>query len=290
MKYTNKFGLPSPMVKALTHDDYDYEATGDISVTSLIKPPRIRQLEIRYADQLVEDVSDRIWLLMGNMGHVLLEWADVKNALQEERLSCEVLGWTVTGKADLYEPPATVSDYKITSTWSVIYVKKEWEEQLNLYAHLYRGAGFNINKLQVVAVLRDWVKSRARREPSYPQVAVQVVPQKIWPDPVPYLESRVSMHQMAVKLADDDLPYCTAEERWEKETGYAVVKDGNKRATRVYSDPLKANQRIKQLELSSSKSKKPVKYHLEERLGESTRCEYFCNAQPWCNQYKEMNQ
>jgi len=288
MKFTNKFDLPAPMYKALIHDDY--VSAGDISVTALIMPPRIRQLKLRHDDQIAEDVSDRIWMLMGNMGHVLLEWAEVKNAFQEERLSCQVNGWIVTGKMDLYEPPATLSDYKVTSTWSVIYGKPEWEKQLNLYAYLYRTAGFRVNKLQIVAVLRDWVKSRAKKDKGYPQCAVKIVPVGLWPDVLPYLTSRVILHQMAVNLDDDNLPECTPEERWERPTTFAVKKNRNKTAVRVYEDPLQAQQRMKQLQFQAGKKKTPAKYWIEDRPGESVRCENYCNVNRWCNQYQKLKQ
>ena len=120
MRYTNKANLPEPMVKALTFDDYDYDKAGDISITGLITPPRIRQLMKRHDDEIVVDVSDRIWLLLGNSVHIILERMQLKNVLQEERLSTEIKGWQVTGKPDLLDQMAALTDYKVTSTWSVI--------------------------------------------------------------------------------------------------------------------------------------------------------------------------
>jgi hypothetical protein len=88
---------------------------GDISVTGLILPPRIRQLEIRHSDEIVEDVSEGIWRLIGSVGHKILERADTTNHLAEERLTARVAGWTVSGKADLLGPDMVLDDYKFRS-------------------------------------------------------------------------------------------------------------------------------------------------------------------------------
>lgn len=99
MVITNKFNLPAPLVSAIKNDPYVH--VGDISITSLIASPRKRQLELRHADEITEDASDRIWMLLGTSVHAILERADTRNHLTEERLTAKVLGWTVSGQPDL---------------------------------------------------------------------------------------------------------------------------------------------------------------------------------------------
>tara|TARA_Y100000310_G_scaffold328301_1_gene396228 strand:+ start:735 stop:1556 length:822 start_codon:yes stop_codon:yes gene_type:complete len=270
-------------VKALSHSEY--RAAGDISTTSLILPPQIRQLKARHNGAITEDVSDKIWMFLGNFHHRIMELAEVPNAIKEKRLSHRVNGWEVTGTADLYEPPATLSDYKVTSTWTIVYgLKPEWEQQLNIYKWLFEKSGLTVNKLQIVAILRDWSKLRATREHEYPQKAVQVLSVPIWTpeDAQDFVETRVAMHQAAEMMLDDQLPFCTPKERWAKATTYAVKKNKNRKASNVYADPLKAGQRIKQLNTKDNKNK----YWLEERPGESTRCEHYCSVKAFCHQYK----
>src|SRR5262245_6984769 len=105
MKWTNNWNLPAPLASAIIAEDY--HKVGDISVTGLITPVRIRQLEIRYAHEIVEDVADGVWRLIGSIGHKILERADTPNDLKEERLTAEIAGWTVSGKPDLLETTTT---------------------------------------------------------------------------------------------------------------------------------------------------------------------------------------
>lgn len=287
MQLTNMHNLPEVLVRAVLNDPYPHGKTGDISVTQLIKPPRIRQLEIRHRDEIVEDVSERLWALDGQADHHHLERAALPNALAEERLSCEVLGWRVTGQLDLYEEPGVLSDYKRTSVWAVIGgVKPEWEAQLNLLAHLVRQAGFPVQRLQIVALLRDWSRSKARQGGNYPQLPAAVVPVPLWsPEQAAgYLESRVDLHQRAERLPDDELPLCTDEERWRRPTTYAVMGDWRKTAIRVTEDRDEADRIMEAEAAKVAGSRKRV--YLEVRPGEAVRCREYCRVAPFCNQWQ----
>lgn len=273
---TNYYNLPESLVSALSanwHSQPDH-----ISVTGLIQPPRIRQLMLRYEDQIEEDVSDKIWMLLGSAVHEVLERADTTTCLQEERLATEILGWTVTGKADLWEEPGVVSDYKITSVWAGINgVKPEWKAQTNIYGYLYRQAGFPVTDLRIVCIYRDWSKNRAKQGNGYPPCAAGVLPVLVWSDQyvVAYLEERIALHQKAQHLGDRDLPMCTAEERWERLTTYAVMKKGRKSAVRVLDTQEEADQMV---------AEKGAGHWVEVRPGESVRCSQYCVVQHFCKQ------
>ena len=73
MKITNRMNLPQPLVSAIERDPY--VRVGDVSVTSLAKSPRQFWLERRHAEEIEEDASDRIWALLGSIGHKILERA-----------------------------------------------------------------------------------------------------------------------------------------------------------------------------------------------------------------------
>lgn len=273
---TNQYNLPESLVSALAADWYVKQ--GDISVTGLIQPPRLRQLMIRYEDQVVEDASDKIWLLLGSAVHNVLERADTTRSLQEERLQTKVNGWTVTGAADLWEEPGIVSDYKVTSVWATMNgAKPEWIAQLNTYGYLYRQAGFPVNKLRIVAIYRDWSKGRAKAGNGYPKCAAGVVNVPVWSDVQveAWLVERVKIHQAAARLPDKDLPMCTAEERWERPTTYAVMKQGRKSALRVFEDHETAQA------MADDKGKG---HWVEVRPGESIRCEQYCPVAHICKE------
>ena len=115
-------------------------------------------------------MSDGIYRLIGSAIHKILEWGDADNALKEERLSIDFDGWKVNGKLDLYHGEGLIQDYKITTVWAWILGNKiDWERQLNIYAALYRENGFDVeDKIQVVAIFRDWSKRKAMFQEGYP--------------------------------------------------------------------------------------------------------------------------
>lgn len=277
-RWTNNFDLPQPLASAIQFSDYD--KFGDISVTGLIQPVRIGQLEIRHSDEITEDVANGIWRLLGSIGHKILERADTANHLPEERLTARVAGWVVSGKPDLLRPLGAyfggnyygIDDYKFRSVWAMLNAKVEDEQQLNIYAWLYRQNGFEVKQTRIIAVLRDWSKLRAEREPDYPQVGVVVREIPLWkPDAQQdFVHDRVHAHRHGEERTDDDLPLCTPEERWQKPDTWAVKKKGNKRARRVYNSLLEAE------------TNKTVGEVVEHRPGVDVRCQSYCRVAQWC--------
>src|SRR5258706_69449 len=67
---TNKHGLPDAIVRAVLNDPYD-RGDADFTVTQLLQPPQLARLT--QANPIPEDVSDRIWALLGHAVHVILE-------------------------------------------------------------------------------------------------------------------------------------------------------------------------------------------------------------------------
>lgn len=284
MNYTNEANLPAPLVSALIKDKYDYSAAGDISATGVIMPPRIRELMRRHGDELTEDVSDMIWRLIGDIGHTILERSGADKVIQEKRMRVRLHGWSVTGKIDLIAEAGsgyTISDWKFTSVWAIKDAKPEWESQLNIYAALAAANGFKITKLEIVALLRDWSKLRARREPDYPQVGVVVREVPLWSPgkQADYLNERVLIHQESRKLPDDELPLCTPDERWRKPDVWAVKKKGNKRAVKLFETNADAAEMLRAMDGN---------FEVEHRPGEDTRCLNYCAVKESCSYGKNL--
>ena len=72
MKITNISNLPKVIERAVINDPYDSSGS-NISTTRLIAPPRIRVLEMRNWDLIEDDVSNRIFSLLGQSVHHILE-------------------------------------------------------------------------------------------------------------------------------------------------------------------------------------------------------------------------
>lgn len=271
MKITNRTNLPEAIVNAVENDGYS-RGDADISVTSLIGPPRKTALEEQYWDQIEEDASNRIWSLMGQSIHTILERANRKG-IAERRLSITVEGWKVSGGMDLYMEEGVLVDYKVTSAWSVKGgVKDEWEKQLNVYAEILRENSERVSGLKIVAILRDWSKLEASRDPEYPQSQVVSFPIEMW-DPArakAYVRERVILHKQA-RLS---LPLCTPEERWQKPSVWALMKQGQKKAVKLYDNESDAR----------SHASTSAALYVQHRPGEDVRCRFYCSAFNFCTQ------
>lgn len=284
MMFTNKFNLPKILVTAITRDDYSGNGQDTISVTRLIDSPRVVALTQRHSGELVEDITDNAWRLLGQSVHSVIEKAarGDSSLLTEVRYTDVIDGRTVTGQIDLYDKDEqTLFDVKVTSCWTVTFNpegKREWINQTNCYAHLLRMHGHAVKKIIVIAILRDWQESKAGDE-SYPASPLVAIELPVWegPQATAYMIAQVRNHQKTDGVSDDNLPLCTEEERWTKPTTYAVKKGQNIRAVRVLNSREEADAMSELLG-------KP--HWVEVRPGSNPRCERFCSVNKWCSFYK----
>lgn len=270
MNITNVLGLPDALVNAIKNDPYT--GGGDISITKLIDAPQRRVLYKKYKDFVVEDASERIWSLLGQAVHTILERSESK-ALKEQRLYARIMDWNVSGQFDRLDlHDECLDDYKVTTVYKARGDKK-WEEQLNCLAQLARENGMKVSKLRIVAILRDWKKAEASRKPDYPQSNVVIIDVPVWSetDCLAYLRNRIESHKMAE--AGEPMP-CSDEERWYSGTTYAMKKDGGKRATKIFESKEELPDEI------------PKGYVIEERPGGYRRCAEYCEVSEFCQQWK----
>jgi hypothetical protein len=208
------------------------------------------------------------------------------DAVTEERLFTEWNGWTLSGAIDVQQVDGdgvTISDFKVTSVWSVVYDKTSWHDQLNVYAYLVRKAKQqNVKKLQIVALLRDWSRRKAEQESNYPSAPIVVIDIPLWSDEKQdsYVDSRMQKHVDAEfdAMTEQTLIACTPEETWEKPTVYAVMKKGRKSAIKLFPTESEAQDRL--VGLGNT-------HYIETRAGEQTRCAGdWCGVSQWCDQYQ----
>lgn len=284
MRLTNRLGLPSSIATAVANDTY---SPGDahISVTALIAPARKRALEARHRDEITEDVADRIWSLIGQIGHGILERSD-SEALTERRYYITRYGWRISGQTDrLLVEHGILQDYKFSSTYTVRDgLKPEWEQQVNLYALILRENGYRIERGQIVLIFRDWQRAKAVHSPDYPQHQCVVLDVPLWPAErtEAFLHARLTAHGNA----QHELPDCTDEERWKKPDTWRLFKVGNKRATSVHTSQQSA---FDALDAAAQKAKPGDEYIIMHEKGENTRCAYYCPAAPFCAQWKALD-
>lgn len=271
MNLTNVHGLPDALVNAIKNDPYT--GGGDISITKLIDSPRRRVLGKKFKDSVVVDVSEMTWALMGQAMHTVLERSQTE-ALVEQRLYAEVDGWKVSGQFDrVHLEHGVMQDWKVCS----VYKHKgdvAWERQLNCLRWLAVQNNMQVDRLQVVAIFRDWKKSEALRSLDYPKQNVMVIEVPVWSIAFAqnYVLERVQLHKSAEAGQDVE---CSDEERWYSGTTYALMKEGGKRAKKVAPS-------IEEL------GEIPEGHSVVERPGVNRRCEDYCDVAPFCEQYRRL--
>lgn len=289
MSFTNKHNLPRPFVNLFGKQQYS-KGEAHLSVTEMIGSPRISILKQKHASSIQEDIVDKFWALMGTNIHKILEGGADAEHLTEERLYTKVDGWTISGGIDLQrinEKSVDILDWKFVSVLSATSTKPDWERQLNCYAWLVRRVkNVEVRKLEIVAILRDWQKSRTAYERDYPPAPVITIPIPLWPDKTAenFVLDRVRAHKDA-RRADiwgEDLPECSDEERWGRKESFAVHKRGSGRATRVFSD----NKSAEEYAAGKNASSSVGEYEVQRRPGTPIRCSgNYCGVAPFCDQW-----
>jgi len=295
MKFTNKYNIPEEIISSIESPNWYDKGDCDISATGLLQAPKIRILSDKYKDSIIQDYSDRIWMLLGSAVHAILENSnkDSEN-LTEERMYAELGGMKIGGQTDsICLKNSIVKDYKVTSVYAVKDCLKkgkiEWEQQLNIYAYLYSvNYDVEVSALNIIAICRDWNKSGLLRDKDYPPSAVVTLPIKLWSkeQQEKFILERIKIHRDAdfSNAMDYELPECTDQETWKRDDVWAVKKKNRKTALRLLSSKEKAHTYIAE-ELGQQSDEMDL--YIEHRKGEYVRCKSYCPVSDFCDQYKE---
>lgn len=300
MKITNKSNLPKVIERAVINDPYDSSGS-NISATRLIAPPRIRVLEMRNWDLIEDDVSNRIFSLLGQSVHHILERSKLKVDLAERRLFYKddkiTNGWTLSGQFDLLSRQGDLTDFKVTSAFAALQAltngKDEWENQLNVLDFLCRKnqktltrykKEVKVKSLNIMAILRDWSKLKVMQSDNYPRKQVVMIPIRRWSEEEQenYVQARIKLHQDAEK--SDQLPLCTAKERWRKEDSYALMLDNRKTAKRVLPTREEMDKYMKENKYVEGQGCRVV-----FRAGEDVRCQHYCSVNQFCSHFMNVS-
>lgn len=284
MTTTNNAGLPQAFVNFVSN--VRHNRPGTLSATTLLKGDKEIVLYDRHFDELEQDAADLVWASFGTAFHAIMEKQDTE-AFKEEAFEVEVEGWKVTGRVDFYDMKNEIlGDYKTASVWKVIYGDfADWKDQGLTYAWLMKQHGLNVKRCEFVAFLKDHSKTEAKRKPDYPQLPVYNYVFDVTEADLEATEARIRAKIKSVteayKLGDDDIEPCTAEERWETATKYAVMKEGRKTAVKLFDDRETADLYLSQTGGTTAG------LYVQERKGESKKCADYCPCAEFCNFYKE---
>ena len=287
MKITNNYGVPETLV-ALASRDYYSKGKSDYSVTEIISPPRIQRLRSKYYSEMETDVTDMMWSLFGSAIHVVAERSQIDGYINEERMYLPVDGVVLSGAVDLQVIDGDYIDivyYKFTSLYAIRGEKAEWVAQLNIYGYMAsKLKGKKIRKLQICSFLRDWKAVEKLTKADYPPSNIHMLDMPVWSEEktLEFIRSRLDAHRNSKVALDweEELPLCSDEERWIRETKYACHKQGKVRATKVFDNEAEAN---------AFAEKEGLYVHV--RKGEAVRCSRnYCGVSKWCSQFKKETQ
>ena len=279
MKITNKNNLPEGFVRACSTNKHN--KPGRLSATTLLKGIKEIILTERHFDEIEIDVADQIWAIWGTAVHALLEHEGA-DEVAEEYVELPMSGITITGRIDNFDlRKGIITDYKTASTWKVKFADfDDWKKQGLIYAMLLIESCFEVKKCRFVALLKDHSKTDAERDASYPQSPVFIYEFNITDDDIKYIsefcENKIKDYLRYKDIADEYIPECTAEERWQKPEKYAVMKSGRKSAVKLFDD--KESAEAMAIEVGG---------YIEHRQGEPTKCKGYCNVNKWCHYWRQ---
>lgn len=278
---TNDMNMPQAFVNFVSN--VRHNAPGTLSATTLLQGDKQIVLYDRHFEELTQDAADLVWATFGTAFHTVMEKQD-DDAFKEEAFEVQIDDWKVTGRVDRYDMEHEVlEDWKTASVWKVIYGDfKDWKAQGLTYAWLMKQNGLNVKRCRFVALLKDHSKTEAKRKPDYPQKPAFIYEFDVTEADLEATEARIRAKIKSVteayKKSDNDIEPCSAEERWETATKYAVMKDGRKTALKVCESMSDA-----QLYMKSQGGTR-----IDVRPGESKKCAEYCPCAAFCNFYHDF--
>jgi len=279
VKITNRLGLPEAIVRSVTNDPYS-KGNSDFSITELLQPPRIRALKKIHEHELEEDAADRIWSLLGQSIHTILERANNPiNAISEKRYFAKFGDYTVSAQIDSLElTNGKLRDFKTTTAWKFKTdqpAPPDYVSQLNGQLEILRRNGLDARSLEITGILRDWNMRESKHNPGYPKFQVASLDIPIWSreETTKFIEDRIYRHLEAEKT----LPRCSQDDMWASPDKFAVMKGTNKRAFKL-ADSLAEAQDY----LANGAGDR-----IEVRRGEARRCQSYCPVSNHCTVYQQ---
>jgi len=245
----------------------------------------VRKLSLKHRHDVVVDVSDLLRNKIGTAVHEIFEKDPPSHYIVEKRHSMKINGSTLSGKTDAYDTKLkTLLDWKTVTEGGVVSKNnlnkkiEGWEKQLNIYAHLWRSRGYEVDYLKIYPIILDWSKMKTLYNPNYPKCQMIEIDIKLWSveKVEKFIHKQINMHKKSINMDISNIIPCSYKERWSSKT-YAVQKKGAKRATRVFDKKKDATLFIKQKELKDTQ--------IILREGIDIRCLNYCNFNKFCPYY-----
>jgi len=247
------------------------------------KIPITKKVENQILDSLSKikdnypDISKDIMRALKDTGLFCDESEDL---LLEKPLVIELNGVRISGIPDVYDKKTkTLLDYKHPGIKSAERNMQSYFMQTNIYRYMLQKNGYPVDKIDIVLFYRDWAKAKTLSEINYPKSAIETVNVPIMSDKEvhDFLYERIN----TIKAYESEhiLPPCTEEERFQDPIKYAVVRPGNKKASKICSSQEEA--------ISYIEGKGWKNAYTEIRESEPKRCISYCDVNTFCDFYHD---
>ena len=311
-RYSNQANVPLSMAVFLATDTYDGKEDNTLSATTLLKP--VRQVVLAHRVPQQDAIIDVLSLIKSRMGTAIHDSIE-KSWTVNYRPAMEALGYPkrvidrvvvnppedqdltglipvyleirsyrqvgdirVSGKFD-FVADGRIEDFKSTSTFT--WVNNTKDDDYILQGSIYRWLNPKIVTQDVMAIqfiFTDWNAMQARANPNYPprQTMQKVYKLKSVAETDAYVRQRIATLQHYWNMDESQVPQCTDDELWRKETQWKYYKNPAKtsRSTKNFDNKIDAYTRL---------AEDGHVGIVKEIPGEVVACKY-CPAFPICTQ------
>jgi len=277
MKYTNKLNLPESFAKFYKSTETKI-IENRYSVTELLKPTQEIILFRKHANEVSCDIAECIPALFGTAVHELLEKNAPEGDYSEYKLEFSIFGKIIVGITDLLsQDMKIITDYKTGTTSKVS--RKDFNDfyyQGMMYAFgIFLNHNVKPQKLIFPILLKDWSKIKAASSPDYPKSPIYVWKYDIKDSDY---DNILDFIKNKFKEIDEMKMHCSDEDRWYSGTKYAVYKK---------KDDAKAKKIFDTIEEANAFAQENSCEYVQTRLGEYTKCNYYCDVRPFCEQFNK---
>jgi hypothetical protein len=279
--------LPLPVLNFVNRKNTGYKPSTDRDFynTELPQPARMRWIKNKHKDEIKHDPADFLFAVLGDAVHHIMEkGAEGEESLMaEHRLLVEAAGYLVSSRLDLYDRENKILyDYKVTSVWKLKESEPpiDWVRELNVSALGLKQDGYEVKAVKLVMFLRDWNQSWAKKNKDLDVGQICTIDAPLWTveEAEAYIKERGDIHKRTDKIEEEeDLPLCTDEEMWARPTVWAHMRKGRVTAVKLHETKSACERSI---------AADPKGGYVEERKGHRVRCADYCDAAPWCSQYR----
>lgn len=274
-------------------------------------------------DEAMENL--KFELQKGDLLERLIKENENENIISEKRYNINYNGVNISAGIDItIKSKKTIMDIKNVKVSKYIYKSfDEWTEQLNDYRYIYEHVtGKKIETLQILAIFKDWDKGKYEleklkkggAEPNYPSSPVMVIDIDVMDDSFTTnrWDAKLDMIEACKDMDDDEIPECSKEERWQRDSVYRLMGKDRKTAyvrSQYYSDIDKKKRELIKKEVDKrtkkmseltpmaldaiyeeEKAKLDKNTYILKEDAKPTRCVDWCTVKHFCHFYKKWEE